>query len=43
MTKREICERLLEILVQSEVRIDVYQDLRDLILDIAAPAKEETE
>lgn len=40
MTKREICERLLEILVQRggyEAHIAAYQDLRNLILDLAAP------
>lgn len=40
MTNREICERILEILVQRggyEAHIAVYQDLRSLLLDLAAP------
>jgi hypothetical protein len=43
MTKREICERLIDILVQRggyEDHIDVYQDLRSLILDLAAPEED---
>lgn len=43
MTNRELCERILEILVQRggyESHIDVYQDLRNLILDLAAPETE---
>ena len=40
MTKREICERLMDILVQRggyEAHIEVYQDLRSLLLDLAVP------
>lgn len=40
MTKREICERLMEILVQ---RGGYDQDLRNLILDLAAPEEEKPE
>lgn len=46
MTKREICERILEILVRRggyEDHLDIYKDLRDLILDLAAPVEEEPE
>ena len=43
MTKREICERILEILVRRggyEDHLDIYKDLRDLILELAEPDDE---
>lgn len=43
MTNREICERILEILVRRggyEDHLDIYKDLRGLLLDLAAAEEE---